>query len=390
VSSTLTIPAGSADNNTVAATLLLADDSPTIQRVIELTFAEEDVRVIVVSDGDSAIARIEEQPPDIVLADVGMPRKNGYEVASYVKHSPRLSHIPVLLLTGAFEPVDQHKADQAGCDGVLAKPLEPQLVIARVKELLEHSRDGTAARSVAGPAPVSASRPEGSAPRQPSHEGDALAASESLGDFFDKLDAAFANLPSVRRDMPASESGESRTGAEPAGGLTGPLGPRAIPPAAIDAGADDIWDLELPSTSDIDLPSFLAPTHDTERVPAARPTPAPSPRPATGPLGTVAPPAPEKAEPPALERPAMPALADAFATLLAAEQPGSAPANTAPWLRPPVPIVTDELVERVAERVLARLSDRVVRETTAEIVWSIAERLVREEIERLRAALKNL
>ena len=194
----------------MAATLLLADDSPTIQRVIELTFAEEDVRVVVVSDGDAAIARIEEQPPDIVLADVGMPRKNGYEVASYVKHSPRLSHIPVLLLTGAFEPVDQHKADEAGCDGVLAKPFEPQLVIARVKELLEHSRGRIAAQVLAGPAPVSASGPERTAPRPPVHDEAVLAASESLGDFFDKLDAAFANLSSVRREMPASESGESR------------------------------------------------------------------------------------------------------------------------------------------------------------------------------------
>ena len=93
------------------ATLLLADDSVTIQRVIELTFADEDVRVVAVSDGDQAIARLDEQPPDIVLADVGMPGKNGYEVASYIKSQPRLAHIPVLLLTGAFEPIDQVKAD---------------------------------------------------------------------------------------------------------------------------------------------------------------------------------------------------------------------------------------------------------------------------------------
>ena len=98
-------------------TLLLADDSVTIQRVIELTFADEDVEVSTVGDGDEAIARIEEQPPDIVLADVGMPGKSGYEVARHVKHTPRLAHIPVLLLTGAFEPVDQRKASEAGCDG---------------------------------------------------------------------------------------------------------------------------------------------------------------------------------------------------------------------------------------------------------------------------------
>ncbi len=117
-------------------TLLLADDSVTIQRVIELTFAEEDVDVVAVSDGDQAIKRLESAPPDIVLADIGMPGRDGYEVARYIRQTPKLAHIPVVLLTGAFEPVDQAKAAEVGCDGVLAKPFEPQLVIGRVKELL--------------------------------------------------------------------------------------------------------------------------------------------------------------------------------------------------------------------------------------------------------------
>ena len=112
--------------------LLLADDSVTIQRVIEMTFSGEDVQVFAVSDGEEAIARIAAEKPDIVLADIGMPGRNGYEVAKYIKQSPRLAHIPVVLLTGAFEPVDQARASEAGCDGVLAKPFEPQLVISRV------------------------------------------------------------------------------------------------------------------------------------------------------------------------------------------------------------------------------------------------------------------
>ena len=96
-------------------TLLLADDSVTLQRVIELTFADEDIRVIAVSDGDQAIARLNADPPDIVLADVGMPGKSGYEVSSYIKRSPQLAHIPVLLLSGALDPVDQRKATEARC-----------------------------------------------------------------------------------------------------------------------------------------------------------------------------------------------------------------------------------------------------------------------------------
>ena len=117
-------------------TLLLADDSVTIQRVIELTFADEDVLVVAVSDGEQAIAAVDQRTPDIVLADVGMPGRDGYEVAQHIKNTPRLAHIPVVLLTGAFEPIDQARAAAVGCDGVLAKPFEPQLVIGRVKELL--------------------------------------------------------------------------------------------------------------------------------------------------------------------------------------------------------------------------------------------------------------
>ena len=139
-------------------TLLLADDSVTIQRVIELTFADEDIKVVAVSDGDQAIERIEAEPPDIVLVDIGMPGRSGYEVAQHIKQSPRLKHIPVLLLTGAFEPVDQARAVAAGCDGVLAKPFEPQLVIARVKELLGLGRDAPAA-ALEPPAACRAEKP---------------------------------------------------------------------------------------------------------------------------------------------------------------------------------------------------------------------------------------
>src|SRR6478609_7125653 len=116
--------------------LLLADDSVTIQRVIELTFADEDVQVIAVGNGADAIERAQRDQPDIVLADVGMPERNGYEVAAFIKGTPALAHIPVVLLTGAFEPVDEGRARSVGCDGVLVKPFEPQLVITRVKDLL--------------------------------------------------------------------------------------------------------------------------------------------------------------------------------------------------------------------------------------------------------------
>src|SRR4051794_8949005 len=97
-----------------APTLLLADGSLTIRRVIELTFADAGIRVLTVADGREAIERIQREPPDVILADIGMPERNGYDVATFVKQTPALAHIPVLLLAGALEPVDDEKARQSG------------------------------------------------------------------------------------------------------------------------------------------------------------------------------------------------------------------------------------------------------------------------------------
>jgi len=75
--------------------LLLADDSVTIQRVIELTFADEDVTVVAVGNGQAAIDSVQRDRPDIVLADVGMPEKNGYEVAAFIKSNPALAGLTI-------------------------------------------------------------------------------------------------------------------------------------------------------------------------------------------------------------------------------------------------------------------------------------------------------
>ncbi len=116
--------------------ILLADDSITIQKVIELTFTDEDFELHTVGNGQKAIEEIRTVRPDIVLCDIIMPEKSGYEVCEHIKTSDDLKHIPVLLLTGAFEPFDQERAKKAGCDGFLAKPFEPQTLISKVKELL--------------------------------------------------------------------------------------------------------------------------------------------------------------------------------------------------------------------------------------------------------------
>ena len=177
--------------------LLLADDSVTIQRVIELTFSGEDIDVVAVNDGEQAIARIPTEHPDIVLADIGMPKKGGYDVAAFVKGRTDLEHIPVLLLAGAFEPVDQARAEQVRCDGVLIKPFEPRQVIERVRELLEGVK-GSAARATADvprPVEVLAPRPEPQpTPGILAESATIVESDAALDEYFESLNAAFDSV----------------------------------------------------------------------------------------------------------------------------------------------------------------------------------------------------
>ena len=104
--------------------LLLADDSITIQKVVDLTFADEGVSVVCVNNGREAIERLAEFLPDIVLADVFMPQMNGYEVCEYIKQNEKLKHIPVMLLVGSFEPFDEEEARRVGANDTLTKPFQ--------------------------------------------------------------------------------------------------------------------------------------------------------------------------------------------------------------------------------------------------------------------------
>jgi CheY-like chemotaxis protein len=116
--------------------LLLADDSLTIHRVVELTFADEDFEVISVSNGTLAIDKINSIKPDVIIADVNMPEKDGYEVCAYVKNNPQLATVPVLLLRGTFEPFNQDRADEVRADGIIQKPFQSQILIDKVNSIL--------------------------------------------------------------------------------------------------------------------------------------------------------------------------------------------------------------------------------------------------------------
>ena len=423
----------------MAHKLLLADDSVTIQRVIELTFSGEDVDVLAVSDGEQAIARISADRPDIVLADIGMPKRNGYDVAEFIKSDPALRHIPVLLLAGAFEPVDDARAAQVGCDGVLVKPFEPQHVIARVRELLNGKKGmpGRGAAEVARPVerlalraeessvpvrtepPPALARVEPPAPRAdeervlpkpiefprreeplpppPVIDRDSVdgfdfaeaatasgattgprsqGADESLDEYFDRLDAAFATLSGA--PMPPSD----RLGGERA------FDDRLDVPTLDDLLGSDYGTEPSPS---IDLPLNTPTVTPFTPKPAVAPpaveppdvSPTRAPAPAEWPPQRQASPAPPVPAPPPAPASGQ-IVADAFTALLAVEQgePGASPVRLTSARAEPV--ITEAFLEEVVRRVVERLSPGAARDVITEIVSEVAERLVREEIERIR------
>jgi CheY-like chemotaxis protein len=149
--------------------LLLADDSVTIQKVIDLTFTDEGMQVITVGDGEQAVRILNESTPDIVLADVLMPGLDGYRLCEYVKQDQRYGQIPVILLVGSFEPFDEAEARRVGADDFVTKPFQSiRQLVSRVGSLLggkqaddeaaarEFSTLGLAGRKAAGAADVDA------------------------------------------------------------------------------------------------------------------------------------------------------------------------------------------------------------------------------------------
>ncbi|GMV21221.1 MAG: hypothetical protein AMXMBFR57_11700 [Acidimicrobiia bacterium] len=393
----------------MATTLLLADDSVTIQRVIALTFANEDVQVIAESDGDAALLRLARERADIVLVDVALPGVDGYDVSARVKAAdPR---VPVLILTGAFDPIDETRARASGCDGVLVKPLDPRRLVSTVRALLAGERpahlwpadmpriDGVAPPPPPPPPAATAPRPA-SPPAPPAissiDEPGPLPHPTAVEAVFesglDDLDRAFSRLdpqappPSTvdnhrydefQRDIEAVRNAAPPTPPAASTGISSPMTHLPVEDL-LAVEADDLqWDLPSPGTvvEAIPLPASF-PEYAAQPQPEPQPEPEPAPLrepeslPEPPPLPPPPPPPPSKPQQP--EPP--PSLASAFSALLAAEEHegGRAPARRGTSL-------SEADVEEVVRRVVHRVTDEVVRR----VMHETTERLIREEMERL-------
>src|SRR5687767_8292609 len=245
-------------------TLLLADDNVTVQRVIALTFAKEPVRVVTASDGHQAMDRVVVDRPDIVLAGTTLPQVNGYDLARFVKGKAGLKHVPVLLLSGAFETVDEAQLKSSGANGVIEKPVEPTTVISRVKELLGIKSDSDIAAPAAGrlvtpagpidkspaaplptvPRVVTSTRPMPRVESRPEPSAAAPVGASHGDDYLDSLESAFDTLDQqIAGRAPTTPASQPRNPAPPVGraGSGDPRSP-GKPPAASNGPGNPVYE----------------------------------------------------------------------------------------------------------------------------------------------------
>ncbi|MDQ3133950.1 MAG: response regulator [Acidobacteriota bacterium] len=126
-------------------TLLVADDSPTVRKVVSLTFGDEGVEVLTAGSGREALEQLQTVVPDLVLADALMPEPDGYQLCEHIKNDERLRHVPVVLLVGTFEPFNEAEARKVGADDVLTKPF--QSIRDLIKRVMALFSGGTAAET---------------------------------------------------------------------------------------------------------------------------------------------------------------------------------------------------------------------------------------------------
>jgi CheY-like chemotaxis protein len=207
--------------------ILLVDDSPHAQRMGERILSEEGYEVVTVSNADSALIRLDDVDPDVVLADTVMPGRTGYEICQYVKMNPRLRHVRVILTAGVIEQFDEEQSKKVQADGTLKKPFEATALLAAVKPLAEAA---TAARAERPAGSGSATAAKAAAPVAPFVavvDSEQVRAAVTVA-----LDGAMEAMVEeiARRVLTALQTKPSATAVEEKGEAASP--PSALPPAA--------------------------------------------------------------------------------------------------------------------------------------------------------------
>lgn len=398
----------------MGARILVADDSVTIQKVVELTFSKENFQIVPARSGEEAIRKAREVRPDLMLIDLVMPDKSGYEVCETLRKDPALKDVPIILLTGTFEAFDKNEGVRVGANDFVTKPFESQLLIGKVKQLLfSHSVTGASqpgsTAAAAAPAPAAAAPAPPAPTPAPPARGPAFAPPPL------ELERDVSGLPSPAPSVaPApSQGGEAEVSEEklwemlereePAGGSAYvlpeqsgpglPLGPpveEARAPSGPPSQEEPVFTLDENTDAasalkdmaeSLGLP-LQSPLVDPDAAGAARP---PSPAPA------------EAAPPRPAEDVTIPLLESL--EILPDIEPAATPAPPpAPVMPVPTPVpaphamdtdrVTREITEKVTRALVQEVSERLagkIERIVWEVVPDLAEHLITQEIERIKA-----
>jgi CheY-like chemotaxis protein len=382
----------------MSKTILLADDSITIQKVIELTFMDQDCEVVAVGTGDEAVARLEEMTPDLVIADVHMPGASGYEVARQSKeHHPG---VPVLLLVGTFEPFDEKEMAASGADSHLKKPFDSQELLQLVERLMESAEESAVvsaeeageelaesaaevapAEPAPGPRPVP---PPPAAEPSPAEPVEAAPAEEApsptpVGAETVRLDSleledrelTLQTEPETLVAEPAASPVPGEAGEEAEGEV---VGSQDVTWGNLDLEA--VEEVEAPRSTEVEAPADATPLSEQDAGGVDESEPFRLSDPGSGAFSlepeTEAPPA--EAPAPAEPAPAAPAPEPESPTVRAAAEATG---------------LSDRDVERIARRVAELVGEQAVKEVAWEIVPDLAEVVIRDRIQQLESEVEG-
>lgn len=323
----------------MAVKILAAEDSATMRRVLEMTFAGEPVQMLSVESGEAAVERASQWTPDLVVADASMERMDGYDVARALKTNPATQRAAVILLASQHTPFDAKRAKECGVDDHVLKPFDTQAMIEKAKEVLSRPRASPTGGAV---------QAAGAPPAAPSSTGGARG-----------------------RALPPRPPGQGSPRGRPPG-----MSPRST--VAFGATTADYPPLQRGG----ERGSPAAGARDE----ASRPI-QPPPSTGTAPAATTA----TRAARPAPQAAAAPALGNQPAPQAAPQASRSKPKPSAPEGAARVDLTPSGLSGRLEglgltpEQVdgVLKISREVIEQVVWEVVPDLAEVLIREEIDRL-------
>lgn len=348
--------------------ILLADDSITIQKVVGIIFAGDGYTLTVVDSGAAAVQKAQEILPDVLLIDVLMPGMNGYEVCEQLRAIPALAAKPILLLTGSFEAFDEAKAKSCGADDHITKPFESQQIIAKVQELYALGQRRASGEQVAPVAPELPAAAETASFIEPTAFASAEQAAPS-NEPFGFEPTALETTPAFEPSAPAVEAAQPVASPDdPWGAFTQPAVEQEEPLAAV---------VSEPASMEFELeqPDVMALMAEEPQPPAIQEANDAN-------IGASWVPVEEQtfefqeeiAEPPAAVSEQEPPL------IVAEEPPMPAVAPVAAAVAPAAPVALTE--DQLKEALLS-----VSKETIERIVWEVvpdlAESLIKETIRRI-------